>query len=132
MLMEEGRVSLLDPVEKYLPEFRAQWVIDARVFRADTLMPPYGSTQGLHLSAQAQQLLTSNQIDAVVQALASFKSSSPPGLPQSALPTAMSAGLGELQALPAMNPMNLWVDQGCLSRRSDISNSHISVGRYCQ
>ena len=89
-----------------------QWVIDARVFRADTLMPPYGSTQGLHLSAQAQQLLTSNQIDAVVQALASFKSSSPPGLPQSALPTAMSAGLGELQALPAMNPMNLWVDQG--------------------
>lgn len=31
MLVEEGRVALYDPVEKYLPEFRGLWVIDARV-----------------------------------------------------------------------------------------------------
>ncbi len=30
MLVEEGRVNLNDPVERYLPEFRGQWVIDQR------------------------------------------------------------------------------------------------------
>ena len=89
-----------------------QWVVDARVLRPDTLMPPYGSSQGLNLTAQAQHMLTASQIDAVVQALASFKSTSPPDLPPTALPTAMPAGLNDLQALPAMSPINLWVDQG--------------------
>ncbi len=28
MLMEEGRLALTDPVEKYLPEFRGQWLIE--------------------------------------------------------------------------------------------------------
>lgn len=31
MLAEDGKVVLHDPVEKYLPEFRGMWVIDARV-----------------------------------------------------------------------------------------------------
>ncbi|MGE5647370.1 MAG: serine hydrolase domain-containing protein [Acidobacteriota bacterium] len=30
MLAEEGKLSLLDPVEKFLPEFRGLWVIDSR------------------------------------------------------------------------------------------------------
>ncbi len=34
MLVEEGKVSLNAPVERYLPEFRSMWVIDARI--------PYG------------------------------------------------------------------------------------------
>jgi CubicO group peptidase (beta-lactamase class C family) len=36
MLAEEGRLSLLDPVEKFLPEFKGMWVIDARVPNRDT------------------------------------------------------------------------------------------------
>src|ERR1017187_339454 len=31
ILVEEGKVSLWDPVEKYLPEFKGMWVIDKRV-----------------------------------------------------------------------------------------------------
>jgi CubicO group peptidase (beta-lactamase class C family) len=34
ILAEEGKLSIYDPVEKHLPEFRGMWVIDARV--------PYG------------------------------------------------------------------------------------------
>lgn len=30
MLMEEGRLALTDPVEKYLPEFRGQWVMEKK------------------------------------------------------------------------------------------------------
>jgi len=30
ILMEEGKLSLLDPVEKHLPEFRSMWVIEAQ------------------------------------------------------------------------------------------------------
>jgi len=30
MLVEEGKLRLADPVEKYLPEFRGQWVADSR------------------------------------------------------------------------------------------------------
>lgn len=31
ILAEEGRLSLADPVEKHLPQFRGMWMIDARV-----------------------------------------------------------------------------------------------------
>jgi CubicO group peptidase (beta-lactamase class C family) len=31
MLAEEGRLSLTDPVEKHLPEFKGKWMIDARI-----------------------------------------------------------------------------------------------------
>jgi CubicO group peptidase (beta-lactamase class C family) len=30
MLAEEGKLRLLDPVEKHLPEFRGQWMVEAR------------------------------------------------------------------------------------------------------
>ena len=30
ILMDEGKLSLLDPVEKHLPEFRSMWVIEAQ------------------------------------------------------------------------------------------------------
>jgi CubicO group peptidase (beta-lactamase class C family) len=30
MLMEEGKLSLTDPVERHLPEFRNQWMVDSR------------------------------------------------------------------------------------------------------
>lgn len=31
MLMEEGKLSLTDPVERHLPEFRNQWVVESQV-----------------------------------------------------------------------------------------------------
>ena len=30
ILVEEGKISLSDPVERHLPEFRGQWVVDSR------------------------------------------------------------------------------------------------------
>src|SRR4051812_35256836 len=30
ILMEEGKLALSDPVEKHLPEFRGQWVIESQ------------------------------------------------------------------------------------------------------
>jgi len=40
MLMEEGKLSITDPVEKYLPEFRGQKVIQAREGDTLTLRKP--------------------------------------------------------------------------------------------
>jgi CubicO group peptidase (beta-lactamase class C family) len=40
MLVEEGRLTLTDPVEKYLPEFRGIWVIDTRTKDRMTLRRP--------------------------------------------------------------------------------------------
>jgi len=46
-----------------------QWMVDARHFRADTLMPVFGTLSGLRQPAPSQAVLTSEQIDAVVLAL---------------------------------------------------------------
>lgn len=40
MLAEEGRLRLNDPVEKHLPEFRGQWMIDSRTEAALYLKKP--------------------------------------------------------------------------------------------
>ena len=40
MLMEEGKLSLADPVEKHLPEFRGQWMIAGKESGAVTLKKP--------------------------------------------------------------------------------------------
>ena len=40
MLAEEGRLRLSDPVEKHLPEFRGQLVIDSRTETTRTLKKP--------------------------------------------------------------------------------------------
>lgn len=36
ILVDEGKLSIQDPVEKYLPEFKGMWLIDARVKDAAT------------------------------------------------------------------------------------------------
>ena len=41
MLVEEGRLTLTDPVEKYLPEFRGIWVIDTRTNGQDDSAPAF-------------------------------------------------------------------------------------------
>jgi CubicO group peptidase (beta-lactamase class C family) len=40
MLMEEGRLALSDPVEKYLPDFRGMWVLESRESDRRTLKRP--------------------------------------------------------------------------------------------
>ena len=43
-----------------------QWVTDARLVKPDTMMPPFGTTQGTHLSVRAQSMLSAEQIDQVL------------------------------------------------------------------
>ena len=50
-----------------------QWVVDARQIRAQTLMPPFGTTQGLNLVSSPQALLTPAQITQVVATLAQWR-----------------------------------------------------------
>ncbi len=40
MLAEEGKITLSDPVEKYLPEFRGQWVAERKSDQGMTLRRP--------------------------------------------------------------------------------------------
>jgi CubicO group peptidase (beta-lactamase class C family) len=40
MLLEQGRVSLGDPVEKYLPDFRGQWMVKDRGDKTMSLQKP--------------------------------------------------------------------------------------------
>ena len=40
ILAEEGRLSVGDPVEKYLPEFRGQWVVESQGTGTMTLRRP--------------------------------------------------------------------------------------------
>ena len=40
MLQEEGKLSVEDPVEKYLPEFKGQWVVESKEANKLTLVHP--------------------------------------------------------------------------------------------
>ena len=50
-----------------------QWVSDARLIKPDTLMPPFGSLQGLNLPNPARVILDASQIRAVALALQGFQ-----------------------------------------------------------
>lgn len=50
-----------------------QWVTDARKVKPDTLMPPFGTTQGTNAPMLAQSVLTEEQILHVVAALQTLK-----------------------------------------------------------
>ena len=50
-----------------------QWVVDARVIKTDTLMPPFGTTQGTLQSVRAAPILNEEQIRQVVAALQTFQ-----------------------------------------------------------
>jgi len=49
-----------------------QWVEDARKINPDTLMPPFGTTEGLSKTNPPRVILTKSQIDQVVDTLASW------------------------------------------------------------
>jgi sulfur-oxidizing protein SoxX len=65
--------SLVGVGARYTPTQLQQWVTDARQMNAQTLMPPFGSTQGLHRPASLQPVLTPKQIALVVQTLATWR-----------------------------------------------------------
>lgn len=50
-----------------------QWITDARQIKPDTLMPPFGTTQGTTTSVRAQSILTDDQINLVVAALQTLR-----------------------------------------------------------
>ncbi len=49
------------------------WVTDARQLKPDTLMPPFGTTQGTHNAVRAQAMLSEEQIEHVVAALQTLR-----------------------------------------------------------
>lgn len=104
--------SLQGVATRYTKEQLKQWVVDARVMHPNTLMPPYGTTEKLNLPARSQNLLTPAQIEAVVDALVTFQSSSTT-LPNKSVDTQPKvSGLAQLQAPEAMNPISLWIEEG--------------------
>jgi len=65
--------SLKGVGQKFSAEELTQWVVDARRFNPDTLMPPFGSTHGLNLVRPNRAVLTNEQIALVVSSLQSFR-----------------------------------------------------------
>ncbi|MEY4340947.1 MAG: SoxAX cytochrome complex subunit precursor [Pseudomonadota bacterium] len=108
---------------RYTKEQLLQWVKDARVIRPHTWMPPYGSIDNLNLPARSQHLLTPTQIEAVVDALVTFKQSSYLA-PIEATNPPTASGLVQLQSPQAMNPISLWTDEGKRKWEKDCQNCH--------
>jgi sulfur-oxidizing protein SoxX len=50
-----------------------QWVTDARKIKLGTLMPPYGSLEGIHRPNAARPLLEPEQLQAVAAALSTLR-----------------------------------------------------------
>lgn len=75
---QTGLVSTFGPTldkvaSRYSSEELRQWVSDARKIKPNTLMPPFGTTQGTNASVRAQSILSEEQIDHVVAALLTLK-----------------------------------------------------------
>jgi sulfur-oxidizing protein SoxX len=74
----QGMVSNFAPSlkgvgQKFSAPELTQWVVDARRFNADTLMPPFGSTHELKLVRPARVILTNEQIAQVVSTMQSWR-----------------------------------------------------------
>ena len=65
--------SLKGVGQKFSAQELTQWVVDARRFNPNTLMPPFGSTNGLNLARPNRVVLTNEQIALVVSSLQSFR-----------------------------------------------------------
>jgi L-cysteine S-thiosulfotransferase len=50
-----------------------QWVFDARRIRPDTLMPPFGTLEGLNRTNPSRPILNERQIQQVVAALQTLR-----------------------------------------------------------
>ena len=65
--------SLKGVAAKWSRDELVQWVTDARVFNADTLMPPYGTHQALEKVNPARRALSADQIKDIVDALQTWR-----------------------------------------------------------
>jgi L-cysteine S-thiosulfotransferase len=65
--------SLEKVAGRYSSEQLRQWVSDARKIKPNTLMPPFGTTEGTNGSVRAQSMLDEEQIAHVVAALLTLK-----------------------------------------------------------
>ena len=75
---QTGLVSTFGPAldkvaSRYSAEELRQWVSDPRKIRPNTLMPPFGTTQGTNAPVRAQSMLSDEQIAHVVAALLTLK-----------------------------------------------------------
>lgn len=105
--------SLQGVGQRYSREQLRQWVVDARLIRPDTLMPPYGTTHRLSAPARQQPVLTESQIEAVVDTLSRFSSTAQHSVPDTATaPTPVTFSVVQLQTAQDMSPVALWLEQG--------------------
>jgi len=109
---------------RYSKEQLRQWIVDARVIHPNTLMPPYGTTERLHLPARSQNLLTQKQIDAVVDTLTTFTQVTVATKDNSTTQALTASGLAQLQSANAMNPIGLWIDEGKRKWEKDCTSCH--------
>jgi sulfur-oxidizing protein SoxX len=58
---------------KYSEKELTQWVVDARKFNPNTLMPPFGSTHDLKMARPAQLILSTEQIAQVVSTMQTWR-----------------------------------------------------------
>jgi sulfur-oxidizing protein SoxA len=116
--------SLQGVGSRYNKEQLRQWIVDARLIHPNTLMPPYGTTDRLHLPARSQNLLTQKQIDAVVDTLTTFKQASVSTKDEKSSEALTAAGLAQLQSANAMNPIGLWIDEGKRKWEKDCTSCH--------
>lgn len=109
---------------RYIKQQLRQWIVDARVIHPNTLMPPYGTTERLHLPARSQNLLTQKQIDAVVDTLTTFTQVTVATKDNSTTQALTASGLAQLQSANAMNPIGLWIDEGKRKWEKDCTSCH--------
>ena len=75
---QNGLISTFGPSldkvgSRYSADELRQWVSDARKIKPNTLMPPFGTTQGTNAAVRAQSMLSDEQIAHVVAALLTLK-----------------------------------------------------------
>ena len=58
---------------RYSTELLRQWVTDARTLKPNTLMPPFGTTQGSVQAVRAAPILNAEEIEQVVAALQTLR-----------------------------------------------------------
>ena len=65
--------TLLGVGARYNAELLRQWVTDARTLKPNTLMPPFGTTQGSVQAVRAAPILSAEEIEQVVAALQTLR-----------------------------------------------------------
>jgi L-cysteine S-thiosulfotransferase len=65
--------SLDGVAKRYTTAQLRQWVMDARQIKPNTLMPPFGTLEGISQASPPRPILSSDEIDKVTAALATLR-----------------------------------------------------------